>query len=129
MPFLQYSSTANLFSPAEGISSRLWENLDKEFASEKRCVALCKNRPFDVLVLGAGPAGATAAIYSARKGLRTAIAAERLGGQVNETADIENFTSQLKMDGPALGAAFMRHVESYGVGGDFSGCCLRCAKR
>ena len=92
----------------------IMENLDKEFAS-KNVASLSEKLPFDVLVLGAGPAGATAAIYSARKGLRTAIAAERLGGQVNETADIENFTSQLKMDGPALGAAFMRHVESYGV--------------
>ena len=92
----------------------IMENLDKEFAS-KNVASLSEKPPFDVLVLGAGPAGATAAIYSARTGLRTAIAAERLGGQVNETADIENFTSQLKMDGPALGAAFMRHVESYGV--------------
>ncbi len=90
------------------------EKLDSEFAS-RNAAALSEKPVFDVLVLGAGPAGATAAIYAARKGLRTGIVAERLGGQVNETADIENFTSQLKVDGPALGSAFMRHVQSYGV--------------
>lgn len=71
--------------------------------------------PFDVLVLGSGPAGATAAIYAARKGLRTGVVCERPGGQVNETSSIENFTSILLTDGVTLGNRFMEHVNHYGV--------------
>lgn len=88
--------------------------LDAGYAQEAAS-GISEKAPFDVLVLGAGPAGATAAIYAARKGLRTGMAAERLGGQVNETADIENFTSICKIDGPKLGAEMMTHVKSYGV--------------
>ena len=54
---------------------------------------------FDVLVIGGGPAGNTAAIYAARKGIRTGIVAERFGGQVMDTMDIENFTSVTKTQG------------------------------
>lgn len=88
--------------------------LDDGYAAAA-AAAISEKAPFDVLVLGAGPAGATAAIYAARKGLRTGMVAERPGGQVNETADIENFTSICKTDGPKLGAAMMEHVKSYGV--------------
>ena len=76
---------------------------------------LSSKPPFDVLVLGAGPAGATAAIYAARKGLRTGIVCERPGGQVNETSSIENFTSILLTDGVSLGNRFMEHVKHYGI--------------
>ncbi len=54
---------------------------------------LTAKAPFDVLVVGGGPAGAAAAIYAARKGIRTGIAAERLGGQLLDTVGIENFIS------------------------------------
>ena len=88
--------------------------LDDGFV-KAQAAKLSAKAPFDVLVVGAGPAGATAAIYSARKGLRTGILCERPGGQVNETSSIENFTSILTTDGVALGGRFMEHVNHYGV--------------
>jgi alkyl hydroperoxide reductase subunit F len=71
--------------------------------------------PFDVLVVGGGPAGAAAAIYSARKGIRTGIAAERFGGQVLDTMAIENFISVSYTEGPKLAAALEQHVNEYDV--------------
>jgi alkyl hydroperoxide reductase subunit F len=71
--------------------------------------------PFDVLVVGAGPAGATAAIYAARKGIRTGLAAERFGGQVLDTMAIENFISVPHTEGPKLVAALEQHVREYEV--------------
>ena len=71
--------------------------------------------PFDVLIVGGGPAGASAAIYAARKGIRTGIVAERFGGQVMDTLAIENFISVQETDGPKLVAAFEEHVKSYDV--------------
>lgn len=71
--------------------------------------------PYDVLVIGGGPAGASAAIYAARKGIRTGIVADRFGGQVMDTMAIENFISVKETDGPKLVAAFEEHVTSYGV--------------
>ena len=70
---------------------------------------------FDVLVVGGGPAGAAAAIYAARKGIRTGIVAERFGGQVLDTLAIENFVSVRHTEGPRLGAALEEHVREYGV--------------
>ena len=71
--------------------------------------------PFDILIVGGGPAGASAAIYAARKGVRTGIIAERFGGQVMDTLAIENFISVQDTDGPKLVAAFEEHVKSYDV--------------
>lgn len=70
---------------------------------------------FDVLVVGGGPAGAAAAIYAARKGIRTGIVAERFGGQVLDTAGIENFISVRETEGPKLAAALEQHVRDYDV--------------
>ncbi|HEY0197790.1 MAG TPA: alkyl hydroperoxide reductase subunit F [Rhodanobacter sp.] len=70
---------------------------------------------FDVLVVGGGPAGAAAAIYAARKGIRTGVAAERFGGQVLDTMSIENFISVDYTEGPKLGAALEQHVKNYDV--------------
>ncbi|MDE2086703.1 MAG: alkyl hydroperoxide reductase subunit F, partial [Xanthomonadaceae bacterium] len=70
---------------------------------------------FDVLVIGGGPAGAAAAIYAARKGIRTGVAAERFGGQVLDTMGIENFISVPYTEGPKLGAALEQHVHEYDV--------------
>ena len=70
---------------------------------------------FDVLVVGGGPAGAAAAIYAARKGIRTGVAAERFGGQVLDTMAIENFISVEYTEGPKLGAALEQHVRNYDV--------------
>ena len=70
---------------------------------------------FDVLVVGGGPAGAAAAIYAARKGIRTGIAAERFGGQVLDTMGIENFISVSHTEGPKLVAQLEQHVKDYDV--------------
>ena len=71
--------------------------------------------PFDVLVVGGGPAGAAAAVYAARKGIRTGIVAERFGGQVMDTMAIENFISMTHTEGPKLAAALEQHVRAYDV--------------
>ncbi len=71
--------------------------------------------PYDVLIVGGGPAGASAAIYAARKGIRTGIVAERFGGQVMDTMAIENFISVKETDGPKLVAALEEHVSTYDI--------------
>ena len=71
--------------------------------------------PFDVLIVGGGPAGAAAAIYAARKGIRTGVVSERFGGQVLDTLAIENFISVKETDGPKLAAALEQHVREYDV--------------
>ncbi|MBP6095502.1 MAG: alkyl hydroperoxide reductase subunit F [Methyloversatilis sp.] len=71
--------------------------------------------PFDVLIVGGGPAGAAAAIYAARKGIRTGIVAERFGGQVMDTLGIENFISVKETEGPKLVAALEEHVKAYDI--------------
>ncbi|MBP8216839.1 MAG: alkyl hydroperoxide reductase subunit F [Thauera sp.] len=71
--------------------------------------------PFDVLIVGGGPAGAAAAIYAARKGIRTGIVAERFGGQVMDTMAIENFISVKETEGPKLVMALEEHVKQYEV--------------
>ncbi|WP_417762262.1 alkyl hydroperoxide reductase subunit F [Shewanella sp.] len=84
-------------------------------AAEDKAAALNEKDPYDVLVVGGGPAGAAAAIYAARKGIRTAIVAERFGGQVMDTVGIENFISVTYTEGPKLSAALEQHVKEYGV--------------
>lgn len=71
--------------------------------------------PYDVLVVGGGPSGASAAIYAARKGIRTGIVAERFGGQVNDTMGIENFISVKYTEGPKLVAAIEEQVKEYNI--------------
>lgn len=71
--------------------------------------------PYDVLIIGGGPAGAAAAVYAARKGIRTGVAAERFGGQVNDTLGIENYISVSATDGPRFAAALEGHVKDYEV--------------
>ncbi|CAG0978343.1 thioredoxin reductase (NADPH) [Methylophilaceae bacterium] len=71
--------------------------------------------PFDILVIGGGPAGSSAAVYAARKGIRTGLVAERFGGQVMDTNAIENFISVKETEGPKLVAALEEHVKSYDV--------------
>lgn len=71
--------------------------------------------PFDVLVVGGGPAGASAAVYAARKGIRTGIVADRFGGQILDTASIENFISVNHTEGPKLAANLEEHVKEYNI--------------
>jgi NADH-dependent peroxiredoxin subunit F len=84
-------------------------------ASKKKAAALNEKAPYEVLVVGGGPAGASAAIYAARKGIRTGVVAERFGGQVMDTMAIENFISVKETQGPKLAAALEEHVKEYGV--------------
>jgi alkyl hydroperoxide reductase subunit F len=84
-------------------------------AAEREAAKLADKEPFDVLVVGGGPAGASAAIYAARKGIRTGVAAERFGGQVLDTMAIENFISVPYTEGPKLVAALEQHVKEYEV--------------
>ena len=76
---------------------------------------IAAKEPFDVLVVGGGPAGAAAAIYAARKGIRTGVVAERFGGQVLDTMGIENFISVSHTEGPKLAAHLEQHVKDYDV--------------
>ncbi|GAK05147.1 alkyl hydroperoxide reductase protein F [Geomicrobium sp. JCM 19037] len=71
--------------------------------------------PFDVLVVGGGPSGTSAAIYAARKGIRTGIVAERFGGQVLDTLSIENFISVKKTEGPQFAASLEEHAKEYDI--------------
>jgi NADH-dependent peroxiredoxin subunit F len=84
-------------------------------AATREAAKLSGKAPFDVLVVGGGPAGAAAAIYAARKGIRTGIAAERLGGQLLDTVGIENFISVKETHGHKLAAGLEQHVSTYDV--------------
>jgi alkyl hydroperoxide reductase subunit F len=88
--------------------------LDKN-AGSREAGKLAAKPPFDVLVVGGGPAGASAAVYAARKGVRTGVVAERFGGQLLDTLGIENFISVPQTEGPKLAAALESHVRSYEV--------------
>jgi alkyl hydroperoxide reductase subunit F len=84
-------------------------------AVEREAGKLAAKPPFDVLIVGGGPAGAAAAVYAARKGVRTGIASERFGGQVLDTLGIENFVSVKETEGPRFALALEEHVRHYDV--------------
>ncbi|MDP3116749.1 MAG: alkyl hydroperoxide reductase subunit F [Phenylobacterium sp.] len=84
-------------------------------AAARDAAKIKAKEPFEVLVIGGGPAGAAAAIYAARKGIRTGIAAERFGGQVLDTMAIENLTGTPHTEGPKLASDLERHVRDYEV--------------
>ena len=84
-------------------------------AAEREVKTLSEKPAYDVLVVGGGPAGAAAAIYAARKGIRTGVVAERFGGQVLDTLAIENFISVKETEGPKLASALEQHVKEYDV--------------
>lgn len=96
----------------------LISKLEKEFGIDESVSNDLKNLDlgeFDVVVVGAGPAGASSAIYSARKGLRTAIIAERIGGQVQDTKGIENLIGIKYTEGPQLAAQLLAHISDYDI--------------
>ena len=95
---------------AEEIVAKLDSNSEAREAAK-----LNEKAPFDVLIVGGGPAGAAAAVYAARKGIRVGVAAERFGGQVNDTMAIENYISVLETDGPKMAAAMQAQVRHYEV--------------
>ena len=84
-------------------------------ASARKAQELSAKEAYDVLIVGGGPAGAAAAVYAARKGIRTGVVAERFGGQVLDTMAIENFISVKETDGPKFAAALEEHVKAYEV--------------
>ena len=102
------------FSQGRQELAQILAQLDKN-ASSRAAEKLKTKEPFDLLVVGGGPAGAAAAVYAARKGIRTGIAAERFGGQVLDTMGIENFISVKETEGPKLAAALEHHVREYEV--------------
>lgn len=91
----------------EEILNKLGQTVDPSFYDEKE--------PFDVLIIGGGPAGASAAVYAARKGIRTGLVADRFGGQVLDTLGIENFISVLYTEGPKIAASLEEQVKHYGI--------------
>ena len=91
------------------------EEILVKLGSEPDPAQFADKEPFDVLIIGGGPAGASAAIYAARKGVRTGIVAERFGGQVLDTSGIENFISVKHTEGPKLAARLEEHVKEYDV--------------
>jgi len=92
----------------------LLDKLEERFGADPLDLSR-ETKDFDVVVVGGGPAGATAAIYAARKGLRTAIVAESIGGQVNETRGIENLIGTPYTEGPKLASDLKRHLAEYPV--------------
>jgi len=84
-------------------------------AAARQAEKLSSKAPYDVLVVGGGPAGAAAAVYAARKGIRTGVAAERFGGQLLDTVGVENFISVKETDGPKLASGLEQHVQHYDV--------------
>ncbi len=82
---------------------------------EREAKKIDAKEPFDVLIVGGGPAGAAAAVYAARKGIRTGVASERFGGQVLDTLGIENFISIKETEGPRFALALEEHVRHYEV--------------
>jgi NADH-dependent peroxiredoxin subunit F len=94
----------------------LISKIEEEFGSdEAKKIAHQDLGQFDVVVVGAGPGGASAAIYSARKGLKTAMIAERIGGQVQDTKGIENLISVKYTEGPQLAAQLLQHIGDYDI--------------
>ncbi|KGR79444.1 alkyl hydroperoxide reductase subunit F [Ureibacillus manganicus] len=105
--FLNGEEFGNGRMTVDEILAKLGSGLKAEDFSNKE--------PYDVLVVGGGPAGASAAIYAARKGIRTGIVAERFGGQILDTLSIENFISVKETEGPKLAQALEEHVKQYNV--------------
>ena len=91
----------------EEILNKMGQTIDPSVYEEKEL--------FDVLIIGGGPAGASAAVYAARKGIRTGLVADRFGGQVQDTLGIENFISVLYTEGPKLAASLEEQLKHYGV--------------
>jgi alkyl hydroperoxide reductase subunit F len=94
--------------------SEILAKLDQSLPAEQ-AIGLSKREAYDLLVIGGGPAGVSAAIYAARKGIRTGLVADRLGGQLNDTMAIENFISLPLTDGPKLSSALEHHLKTYDI--------------
>jgi alkyl hydroperoxide reductase subunit F len=102
------------FGQGRSSAEEILAKLDTK-GSERKAAELSKKDVFDVLIVGGGPAGAAAAIYSARKGIKTGVLSDRFGGQVLDTLAIENFVSMKETDGPRFAIALEEHVKHYDV--------------
>jgi alkyl hydroperoxide reductase subunit F len=107
-------SNGEMFGSGRMSLEEILAKLDTGSASREADKLNAKD-PFDVLIIGGGPAGAAAAVYAARKGIRVCVAAERFGGQVNDTMGIENYISVLETNGPKLAAEMEAQVRHYEV--------------
>lgn len=116
-------ANGKLLHVGRGTLGELLQKLEEMFGSEPVGNAEPISRTYDVLVLGGGPAGASAAIYSARKGLRVAIVAEKVGGQVKETVGIENLISVPQTTGAQLADNLRSHINHYPI--DLAGICRK----
>jgi len=105
---------ANLSTGRQELSGLL-EKLEEQFAPEAHSSDQNTRIEADVLVVGGGPAGASAAIYTSRKGLKTVIVAENIGGQVRETKGIENQIGTAYIEGPQLAEQFRNHIDAYDI--------------
>ena len=103
-----------LFGSGRMLLEEIVAKLDVK-SDEREAAKLNAKDPYDVLIVGGGPAGAAAAVYAARKGIRVGVAAERFGGQTNDTMAIENYISVLETDGPKFAAALEAQVRHYDV--------------
>lgn len=103
-----------VFSQGRSSLKEILQKLDTG-AAKRQASEINDKAPYDVLVVGGGPAGSSAAIYAARKGIRTGIVAERFGGQVMDTMAIENFISVKATEGPKLASSLEEHVKEYDV--------------
>ena len=103
-----------LFTQGAVTIDKILTKIDPQ-ADAKQAESLNDKDPYDMLIVGGGPAGAAAAIYAARKGIRTGIVAEKFGGQVTDTMAIENFISVKATEGPKLVTGLEQHVKDYNV--------------
>lgn len=104
------------FEAALALLEKHGASSDVNLAAEESLKAKLAGKPvFDVLVVGAGPAGVASAVYAARKGIKVGLVAPRIGGQTNDTMDIENYISVLHTTGPKFSKDLKTHVAHYGV--------------
>lgn len=103
-----------LFGQGRMDAEQILAKLDRG-AAARTAARMSSEEPYDMLIVGGGPAGASAAIYAARKGIRVAVAAERFGGQLLDTMGIENLISVEHTEGPALARALEGNVRRHEV--------------
>lgn len=109
------SSAGKLLSSGKVSLVDLLERIEKEFGISQTSQEIVDLGNYDVVVVGAGPAGASAAIYSARKGLKTALITDRMGGQLQDTKGIENLISVPYTEGPELANNLNKHIKDYSI--------------